>query len=80
MSNKKRILIVGGGTAGTVILNDLYEYFDVTVLEQNQYRRLPFYYRIPLSIGLLFSRQNNYVKKFNFYSSNKRPIHFFQSN
>ena len=81
MNNKeKKVLIVGGGTAGTVILNDLDEYFDVTVLEKNQYKELPFYYRIPLSIGLLFSRQNNYVKKFNFYSLDKRPIPFFQSN
>jgi len=80
MNSKKKVLIVGGGTAGTVILNDLQEYFDVAVFEQNQYRRVPFYYRIPLSIGLLFSKQNNYVKKFNFYSLDKRSIPFFQSN
>lgn len=80
MSNKKKVLIVGGGTAGTVLLNDLDEYFDVTVLEQSKHRRIPFYYRIPLSIGLLFSKRNNFVKKLNFHSLDERPIPFFQSN
>ena len=80
MNSKKKVLIVGSGTAGTVILNDLGEYFDVAVLEQSQCRRIPFYYRIPLSIGLLFGRDNNYVKKFDFYAPDGRAIPFFQSN
>lgn len=80
MNNRKKVLIIGGGTAGTVILQDLSEYFDVVVFEQSKYKSIPFYYRIPLSIGLLFSGSNNYVRKFNFYAFNGRPIPFFQSN
>lgn len=79
-NSKKKALIVGGGTAGIVILNDLRSHFDISILEQSQYRRIPFYYRLPLSVGLLFSGRNKYVKKFNFYYLDERPIPFFQSN
>jgi hypothetical protein len=80
VTDKKKVLIVGAGTAGAVILKSLDRHFDVSVLEQSSYKRIPLYFRIPLSIGLLFSRENSYVKKYNFHAESGRLIPFFQSN
>jgi len=80
VNKKKRILIVGGGTAGIVIFNELKKHFEVTVFDQNEVGKIPFYFRIPIAIGLLFSRNNKYVTKFNICSAEKRLIPFFKSN
>ena len=55
MSSKKTITIIGGGTAGLVIANKLQSNFDVVVVEKSKYKAYPFWYRIPLLIGLLYN-------------------------
>ena len=52
--SKKKVVIIGGGTAGLTIASRLQDVFDVTVLEKSKYRNLPLPYRIPLMIGLVF--------------------------
>jgi choline dehydrogenase-like flavoprotein len=79
-STKKKVLIVGGGTAGLVIQNELSRYCDVIVLEKSQYRSMPIWFRVPISIGILFSKNNEYVQKSSFSGLNDRPIPFFESN
>lgn len=77
---KKKVLVVGGGTAGLTIQSCLSENFDVIVLEQSSQSAMPFIYELPISVGLLFSSYNKYVEKFDFPALGKRLIPFFQSN
>jgi choline dehydrogenase-like flavoprotein len=81
MTIKKKVIIVGGGTAGLVIANNLQENFDVIVLEKSQHRRYPLKYFPPLLIGLLFRKNHDkYIRKRNFELSDGRNIPFFESN
>tara|TARA_B110000008_G_scaffold265393_1_gene290508 strand:+ start:306 stop:1805 length:1500 start_codon:yes stop_codon:yes gene_type:complete len=81
MVDKKKVLIIGGGTAGLTIANNLQDYFDVTVIEKSKYKKYPHKYRPPLMIGLLFrSPQLKYMSKRNFILPNGRHIPFFESN
>jgi len=82
MSNKrKKIVIIGAGTAGLVVGNTLQDYFDVLIIEKSEYKRYPFWYKVPLSIGLLFkSKKTKYISKRDFVLSNGRCIPFFESN
>ena len=55
MSKKKeKIIIIGGGTAGVVIANNLQNQFDVTVIEKSVYVSMPLIYKIPLMVGFVF--------------------------
>ena len=81
MNNKKKVVIVGGGTAGLTIANNLQYYFDVTVIEKSKYKRYPIWYKVPLFIGLLFkSEKTKYISKREFFLPNGRRIPFFESN
>lgn len=76
----KKILIVGGGTAGAIIAKNLSEKFDVTVLEKSSKRKIPFPFNVPLMIGLLYKGKNNFVKQGKIYSNNGRAVPFFYPN
>ena len=81
MKNNKKVIIIGGGTAGLVIANKLQSDFDVVVVEKSKYKKYPIWYRIPLLIGLLFkSEKTKYISKREHILSNGRRIPFFDSN
>ena len=76
---KKRIVIIGGGTAGLVIAECLADNFDVIVLEKSSYKP-PLFNRIPLMIGLLYrGKILKYIKKYNIVVHEGRSIPFFES-
>jgi choline dehydrogenase-like flavoprotein len=80
MIKKQRVLIVGGGTAGLLIAENLKHQFNVTVIEKSEIRRIPFLNRIPLLIGLLYrERILKYVKRHDISIGNNRIIPFFES-
>jgi len=51
MNNRKKFLIIGGGTAGLVIANKLQSNFDVTVVEKSKHKKYPTWHEISLLIG-----------------------------
>tara|TARA_B110000008_G_scaffold272538_1_gene305439 strand:- start:1155 stop:2654 length:1500 start_codon:yes stop_codon:yes gene_type:complete len=79
--NKKKVVIVGGGTAGLIIANNLQDFFDVTVVEKSKFKKYPKRFLPPLMIGLLFRGKNlKYMTKRNFLMPDMRKIPFFESN
>ena len=79
--DKKKVIIVGGGTAGLTITNHLQEYFDVIVIEKSKYKKYPILYKIPLMIGILFrNRKTKYLFKREFVLTDGRHIPFYESN
>ena len=81
MIYKKKVVIVGGGTAGLTIANNLKDHFEVIIVEKSQYQKYPNWFRPPLMIGLLFrSKELKYISKRNFVMPNGRHIPFFESN
>lgn len=79
--NQKKIIIIGGGTAGLTIANKLQDKFNVTVLEQSGNYKLPIINRIPLLIGLLFrKKKKNYIKKKIIKIDNNRKIPLYYPN
>lgn len=78
---KKTVVIVGGGTAGIVIANNLQDYFDVIVIEKSKYLKYPKIYEIPLLIGFLYRRKVlKYITKRELGLAGGRRIPFFESN
>jgi len=81
MKSKKKVIIVGGGTAGLTIANNIQDYFNVIVIEKSKYKKYPIWYRVPLLIGLLFkSEKTKYISKREHILSNGRRVPFFDSN
>ena len=81
MNHKKKVVVIGGGTAGLTIANNLKNYFDVIVVEKSQYQKYPNWFRPPLMIGLLFrSKKLKYMSKRDFVMPDGRHIPFFESN
>lgn len=76
----KRILVVGGGTAGSIIAKNLSEKFDVTVFEKSSKRKIFFPFNVPLMIGLLYKGENDFVRQGEINSNNKRTVPFFYPN
>ena len=80
MKNKKKVVIIGGGTAGLIVANNLKDKFEVTVIEKSKYIKYPIFYKIPLMIGLLFrDPKGEYIKKRIQYLFG-RLIPYFESN
>jgi choline dehydrogenase-like flavoprotein len=80
MTYKKKVVIIGGGTAGLIIANNLQDRFDVVVFEKSQYKKYPKVYKPPLLISLLFrSKKLKYMSKRNFELKDGRHIPFFES-
>ena len=78
---KKTVVIIGGGTAGLTIANNLQDYFNVVVIEKSKYKRYPLWYKPPLFIGILLRKvKSKYIYKRDFKLSNGRSIPFFESN
>jgi len=78
---KKKVIIIGGGTAGMVIANNLQEKFDVVVIEKSDHQKYPLKFKIPLLIGLLFrNRKTSYIYNRNLTLLDGRQIPFFESN
>ena len=78
---KKKVIIIGGGTAGLIIAKNLQTKFDVVVLEKNFFKSYPLVYKIPLMIGLLFrDRNKKYILNREITLKNDRKIPFFESN
>ena len=62
--SKRKVVIVGGGTAGLLIAENLKHKFDVVVLEKSKITKIPLLSRIPLMIGLLYREKVlKYVSK-----------------
>ena len=79
--NRKKVIIIGGGTAGVTIANHLQDYFDVTVIEKSKYKAYPWIFRVPLMIGILFRKKvMTYITKREFELSDGRKIPFYESN
>jgi choline dehydrogenase-like flavoprotein len=78
---KKKVVIIGGGTAGLTIANSIQRYFHVTVLEKSNYSSYPIWYKVPLLIGILLRKKiSNYISVRNIHLSNGRVVPFFESN
>lgn len=78
---KKTVLVVGGGTAGLTIANNLQDDFNVIVVERSVYKKYPLIYRIPLAIGFLFrSNSLKFILKKDLFLRSGRQIPFFESN
>jgi choline dehydrogenase-like flavoprotein len=81
MTAKKKVIIIGGGTAGITIANNLQEYFDVIVIEKSQFKRYPIIFKIPLMIGILFRDiKTKYLSQREFVLTDGRHIPFYESN
>ena len=80
-AKKKKVLIIGAGTAGLTIAKNLQIFFDVTVIEKSQYKKYPLLFKIPLMIGLLFrNTKTKYISSRSIALSDGRVIPFFESN
>ncbi|MBM3138400.1 MAG: GMC family oxidoreductase [Chloroflexi bacterium] len=77
---RKKVIIVGGGTAGAIVSKNLSSDFDVTVIDKSVNTRMPLLYRVPLMIGLLFNRDTRYITKSTLRFNSNRDIPFFNSN
>lgn len=74
----KKVIIIGAGTSGLTIANQLNKYFEVVVLEKNTKKKYPLVYRIPLLIGLLFN-DSRYILKRSIKTIDNRSVPFFES-
>jgi choline dehydrogenase-like flavoprotein len=79
-SNRKKIIIIGGGTAGSIICKRLSSVFNVTVLEQSENKNFPYFCNVPLLIGLLYKQSNQFIKKIDLDFDIGRKVPFFVSN
>jgi len=79
-NNLKKVIIVGGGTAGAVVAKNLVSKFDVTIIDKSFNIRMPLLYRIPLMIGLLFKSDTKYIQKITLPFIFNRDITFYHSN
>ena len=80
LKNKARkIIIIGGGTSGAIIAKNLAPKYEVVVFEKSEKNNLPLLHRIPLLIGLLLSKKNDYIKQIAIKFNDSRLVPFFES-
>lgn len=78
--SKRKVVIVGGGTAGLLIAENLKHGFDVVVLEKSKIKKTPFLNRIPLLIGPLYRKKElKFIRKMEIVGQKGREIPFFES-
>jgi choline dehydrogenase len=78
--SKKKVIIVGAGTAGLTIASQLKDQFQVIVLEKSGHSKYPLKFSIPLMIGYLFrSNSQSFISKRELQLENGRVIPFFES-
>ena len=78
---QEKIVIIGGGTAGLVIANNLQNNYKVTVIEKSKFKKYPLIYKIPLMIGLVFRNSKiKYINQTHIEINNGRKLPFFESN
>ena len=75
----KKIIVVGGGTAGIVIAYNLCHDYKVTVIENSYMKNYPLFYKVPLFVGLMFNNLKYISVKDVVYAKN-RKLPYFQSN
>lgn len=80
VNKKPTVIIVGAGTAGSIICSKIALSFDVTVFEKSCKKTTPLLNKIPLLIGLLYTEKNNYIRKLNLEFSLVRKVPIFESN
>ena len=76
----KKIIVIGGGTAGSIICKNLSSDFNVSLFEQSKNKNFPYLNRIPLLIGLLYKTSNTFIKKIDLEFNFGRKVPFFVSN
>ena len=80
LMTKKKVVIVGGGTAGLIIAEKLKHKFDVTVLEKSKLKKTPLLNKIPLLIGPLYRKKNSkYIRRIEIVGTKDRNLPFFES-
>ena len=81
MGDKKNVIIIGAGTAGLLIANNLQRDFNVRIFDKCEYLNYPMLFRVPLMIGLLFkSKRQKYIKVDSIRVGKNRKVPFFESN
>lgn len=80
VTNKPTVIIVGAGTAGSLICSKIASSFDVTVFEKSSKKKTPLLNKIPLLIGLLYTEKNNYIRRKNLEFDLTRSVPLFESN
>ena len=77
---KKKVVIVGGGTAGLTIASRLSKRYHVIVLEKSLKVKYPIIFAVPLLIGLLFKDpKQKYIGRRFIQTTSGRSIPFFES-
>lgn len=78
--SKKKVIVIGGGTAGLLIAENLKNVCDVVLIEKSDFTKTPFLNRIPLLIGLLYRKKTlKYINKIHLLVQKGREIPFFES-
>jgi choline dehydrogenase len=76
----KKVIIIGAGTAGSIICKQLAKSFSVEIFEKSSNKTLPFINRIPLLVGLLYNNSNQFIKKIHIEFNADRKVPFYISN
>ncbi len=79
-NRQKKVIVVGGGTAGAIVAKNLSSYFNVTVIDKSTNAQMPLIYKVPLMIGLLFNRHTSYIQKSTIRFNTDRHAPFFHPN
>jgi choline dehydrogenase-like flavoprotein len=77
---RKKVIVIGGGTAGSIICKNLSSKFDVCLFEKSENEHIPLLNQIPLLIGLLYKRANKFIRKIELELNIGRKVPFFISN